>query len=55
MADLTRSTFFGANLENANLVGAVIDGATFSEAYLSGAIWINGRKCEAGSIGRCIQ
>ena len=33
--------------------GANITGAIFDEANLSGAIWIDGRKCALGSIGKC--
>ncbi|MBI2471635.1 MAG: pentapeptide repeat-containing protein [Planctomycetes bacterium] len=50
-ADLT-----GAYLKNASLIGAKINKDTnFRDADLENTIWINGKKCEKGSIGKCIQ
>lgn len=50
-ADLT-----GARLEGADLTGAKINKDTnFRDTYLENTIWINGKKCEKGSIGKCIQ
>ena len=46
-------SFKGANLYEANLLGANISGAIFDEANLSNAIWIDGKKCALGSIGSC--
>lgn len=45
-----------AHLNNANLIGAKINKDTnFRETNLENTIWINGKKCEKGSIGKCIQ
>ena len=55
MADLSGADFSGANLERANLVGAALTGTTYTDAYLEGAIWTNGKTCGSGSIGRCVQ
>ena len=50
-ADLT-----GAHLKNASLIGAKINKDTnFRDADLEDTDWINGKKCEKGSIGKCIQ
>ena len=54
-AALSGATFRYATLKNANLKGAQINGTNFSGADLSGAIWVDGRQCAAGSIGRCKQ
>ena len=43
----------GANLYEANLLGANISGAIFDEANLSNVIWVDGKKCSLGSIGTC--
>ena len=45
--------FKGANLFEANLTGANIANAIFEEANLSSAIWIDGKKCALGSVGKC--
>lgn len=52
-ADLSGASFHDANLTNTNLSGANIKGASFAGAKLSNAIWIDGKKCQPGSIGRC--
>jgi len=50
-ADLT-----GAHLNNADLIGAKINkDINFRDTDLENTIWINGKKCEKGSIGKCIQ
>ena len=50
-ADLT-----GAHLKNADLTGAKINKDTnFRDTDLENTIWINGKRCEKGSIGKCIQ
>ena len=46
-------SFKGANLYEANLLGANISGAIFDEANLSNVIWVDGKKCSLGSIGTC--
>lgn len=67
-ADLRRATLTGAalqdaalnqaNLEEADLSYANLIGADLSETRLKGAvldraIWVDGRVCEAGSVGAC--
>lgn len=52
-ADLTGAVFNQANLSYANFRDANILSADFSRARLDNAIWIDGRKCRAGSIGTC--
>lgn len=52
-ADLTGADLTQANLSYADLRGAKLDGATLDEADLSNAVWIDGRICAAGSVGRC--
>lgn len=53
-ANLNYTNFKNANLQNANLYNASIYAASFEGANLEGAIWINGIKCKAGSVGQCI-
>jgi uncharacterized protein YjbI with pentapeptide repeats len=53
-ANLQTGMFRGANLEGANLEGAQIGDTDFGGANLSNAIWIDGHKCPAGTVGdRC--
>ena len=62
-ADLAGSDLRGANIVNVNLAQAQLQGAnlkganivntSWAGADLSGATWSDGRKCKAGSIGRC--
>jgi uncharacterized protein YjbI with pentapeptide repeats len=53
-ARLEGVNFTRANLAGANLQGARIDASTwFIGAKLGGAIWTDGRKCAAGSVGKC--
>lgn len=57
-ANLLFANLEGANLEAANLAladlrFAKLAGANLVRANLEGAIWIDGRKCAAGSIGVC--
>lgn len=52
-ANLSDASFNDANLTGANLKGANIKGANFSGAKLSNAIWVDGRKCQSGSVGKC--
>jgi hypothetical protein len=54
-ANLRYTSFNNANLQGANLYKATIDNTTFENANLENAIWINGLRCQAGSIGKCIQ
>lgn len=60
-ADLTGASFIGTTtLAKANLTNAVLLGASLPVlpnalrgADLSGATWVDGTKCAAGSVGRC--
>ena len=47
------ASFKGANLFEANLTGANITNAVFDEANLSHAIWVDGKVCALGSVGKC--
>jgi uncharacterized protein YjbI with pentapeptide repeats len=52
-ANLSEASFNDANLTGANLTGANIKGTNFSGAKLSNTIWVDGKKCQSGSIGKC--
>ena len=52
-ADLSGATFEQANMSYANFRDAKIATANFSNARLDHAIWVDGRKCRANSIGSC--
>ena len=52
-ADLTQANFTKADLSYVDFTGATIDQADFNQAKLDHAIWLDGRKCQVGSIGRC--
>jgi uncharacterized protein YjbI with pentapeptide repeats len=52
-AQLARSNLRGANLRWARLRGANLQGSDLEGADLSSAIWIDGRECAQGSIGKC--
>ncbi len=69
-ADLTGATLKGANLQGADLGNAIMDnadlrycnfsganmgGASLVGAQLDSAVWFNGRPCQAGSVGKCVQ
>jgi len=54
-ADLTNANFKNATLVTANLRNAIIDGADFTGADLSGSIWLQGFRCQQGSIGVCYK
>jgi len=64
-ANLTRANFKGANLietnfSNSNLfeadfTGANILNSNFEGANLNNTIWVDGKKCNLGSIGKCIK
>jgi hypothetical protein len=54
-ADLSHVRFDYADLRGANLEKSVLAGTSFKEANLEGAIWVNGKACQEGSIGRCVQ
>jgi len=52
-ADLSDARLAGADLSYADLRGARIRGAQLERANLSKAIWVDGRVCAPGSVGRC--
>jgi len=57
-ADLSGAKFTNIDLSKADLRGANLKGAHFlnvdwEDALLEGAVWIDGRRCGAGSIGVC--
>jgi uncharacterized protein YjbI with pentapeptide repeats len=52
-ADLAGAQLAGANLSYADLLGADLTGANLRAATLDNAIWIDGRVCAPGSVGRC--
>ena len=54
-ASLIESNFNNSNLFEADLMGANILNANFEGANLNNAIWIDGEKCNFGSIGECIK
>lgn len=61
-ANMSVANLKGANLSGANLSGANLSGANctgyrtnLESVNLSGAIWIEGSKCQQGSIGQCIK
>ena len=52
-ADLNNVNLTDANLSNADLEGAKLKTAKLKGAILDQAIWIDGRICAKGSIGKC--
>ncbi len=57
-ADLSGAKFTNIDLSKADLRGANLKGAQFvnvdwEDAMLEGAVWTDGRRCGAGSIGSC--
>jgi len=52
-SDLRRTNFKGADLTYSDFSNANITFADFTDANLAHAIWINGKVCRAGSVGRC--
>jgi uncharacterized protein YjbI with pentapeptide repeats len=52
-ADLSGAGLRRAILNNANLTNANLTGALLADADLSGATWVDGRKCAQGSTGEC--
>jgi uncharacterized protein YjbI with pentapeptide repeats len=53
-ADLAYADLTGADLGYADLTGAVLGGANLEGARFDQAIWVDGRRCAAGSLGRCL-
>jgi len=54
MALLSGANFTNARLTEARLYNAVLGKANLSGADLSGALWIDGKKCGLGSVGKCV-
>ncbi len=59
-ADLTGARLFMANLTGANLSGARLLEAKFYKTLLDGAdlsdaVWVDGKKCKPGSVGKCVD
>jgi hypothetical protein len=52
-ANLANANLSGADLDSADLSGANLSGADLSNGSFEGVTWIDGRKCEDGSIGVC--
>lgn len=52
-ADLFSARLLDSNLEGVDLTGARLAGADFQGSSLSGAVWPDGRRCGAGSVGEC--
>lgn len=53
LAELQGANLSHADLRNATLIDAHLTDADLSRAQLSGATWVNGSTCEAGSTGVC--
>lgn len=52
-ANLEGVNFLDANLSGANLKGANVKKVLWTATVLSGATWVDGRKCAEGSKGEC--
>ena len=52
---LIEANFINSNLFEADLTGANILNANFEGANLNNTIWIDGVKCNLGSIGKCVK
>lgn len=52
-AELVGARFVGADLSYADLTGADLTGADLSGAKLDNTLWVDGRVCARGSVGRC--
>ena len=59
-ANFKGATLIGANFKNANLMEADLTSANISDANFEGSnlndtVWVDGKKCQLGSIGKCIN
>ncbi len=54
-ASLIEANFNNSNLFEADFTGANILNSNFEGANLNNAIWIDGKKCGLGSIGKCVK
>ena len=52
-SSLIETNFSNSNLFEADFTGANILNANFEGANLNNAIWVDGKKCNLGSIGKC--
>jgi len=46
--------FNGSYLNKANFIRARINGASFEDADMQEAIWVNGKRCKSGSVSICM-
>lgn len=53
-ADLAYADLTGADLGYVDLTGAVLGGAILDGTRFDQAIWVDGRRCAAGSVGGCL-
>lgn len=53
LTNLTNANLLDADFSDANLRGANLTGAILIKARFDNAIWIDGRKCAADSLGEC--
>ena len=54
-SSLIETNFSNSNLFEADFTGANILNANFEGANLNNTIWIDGQKCQLGSVGVCIK
>ncbi|MEN8178438.1 MAG: pentapeptide repeat-containing protein [Pseudomonadota bacterium] len=54
-ADLAEADLTEADLRFADLTGSRLEGARLNGARLSEAIWIDGKPCAGGSVGKCLR
>lgn len=54
LADLSQADLSSADLSYANLTGATLVETQLDKARFDHAIWIDGRQCKTGSIGKCL-
>jgi uncharacterized protein YjbI with pentapeptide repeats len=54
-SSLIEANFTNSNLFEADLTGANILNANFEGSNLNNVTWIDGKKCNLGSIGKCIK
>ncbi len=53
-ADLSNADLTNADLSFADLSQALLGGAILTGARLDGTLWIDGKPCGSGSLGRCL-
>ena len=54
-SSLIETNFNNSNLFEADFTGANILNSNFDGANLNNAIWVDGKKCNLGSIGKCVK